>query len=199
MKKGWVLTQDAFEALLKWLDEDRECAAGKYEAIRSGLIKIFTCRGCSEAEDLADETMNRVASKVPEIARDYEGDPIPYFIRVSKNVEMEYARRSRRVIELDEARETPDQTIPEVDTDDDAQYDCLEKCLENLSADNRQLVIDYYQREKQAKIRHRQVLAAQLGIAVNALRIRAYRIRSDLRACVQRCMREQPAQLKCLE
>src|SRR5215813_2809748 len=193
MKKGWVLTQDAFDALLKWLDEDRECAADKYETIRSGLIKIFTCRGCLEAEDLADETMNRVASKVPEIANDYQGDPIPYFIRVSKNVQMEYARKSRRVIELDEASETPDQTITEVDAEDDAQYNCLETCLASLSADDRQLVIDYYQREKRAKIQHRKLLAEQLGIAVNALRIRAYRIRHDLRACVQKCVQEQPA------
>ena len=192
MKKEWVLTQEAFDALLDWLDDDRERAAAKYETIRLTLIKIFTCRRCFEAEELADETINRVASKIPEIAKDYQGDPILYFIRVSKNVHMEYARRSRRVTELDDANETP-AAIAEVDTDEDAQYDCLEKCLEHLSVNDRQLVIDYYQQEKQAKIDHRKRLAAQLGIAVNALRIRAHRIRRGLGKCVKNCVGQQPA------
>jgi hypothetical protein len=47
MKKDWVLTQDAFDKLLNWLDSDRERAGQKYETIRLRLIKIFTCRRCS--------------------------------------------------------------------------------------------------------------------------------------------------------
>ena len=44
MKKNWELSQEAFDALLIWLDSDREQAALKYERIRGGLIKIFTGR-----------------------------------------------------------------------------------------------------------------------------------------------------------
>jgi len=39
MKKEWVLTQEAFDRLLGWLDPDRESAGEKYEAIRLRLIK----------------------------------------------------------------------------------------------------------------------------------------------------------------
>ena len=59
MKKGWVLTQELFDTLLDWLDPDRERAGHRYETIRLRLIKIFTSRGCPEAEELADETINR--------------------------------------------------------------------------------------------------------------------------------------------
>jgi hypothetical protein len=52
MNKNWVLSQEAFDALLDWLDPDREQAGIKYEQIRLRLIKIFTGRGCSDAEDL---------------------------------------------------------------------------------------------------------------------------------------------------
>ena len=60
MKTGWVLTQEDFDRLLRWLDANLEAAGKEYEAIRQRLIKIFARRGCSEAEDLADETINRV-------------------------------------------------------------------------------------------------------------------------------------------
>jgi hypothetical protein len=48
MNKDWELSQEAFDALLDWLDSDREQAALKYETIRRSLIKIFTGRGCVE-------------------------------------------------------------------------------------------------------------------------------------------------------
>ncbi len=64
MHKEWTLTQAALDSLLAWLDPDRDRAGAKYEAIRTRLIKVFVCRGCPEAEDLADETINRVASKL---------------------------------------------------------------------------------------------------------------------------------------
>ena len=71
MKKEWVLTKEAFDALLEWLDPNRDIAAQKYETIRTRLIKIFSCRGCLEAEDLADETINRVTNKLPEICETF--------------------------------------------------------------------------------------------------------------------------------
>jgi dihydroneopterin aldolase len=67
MKKNWELSQETFDALLAWLDSDRDQAAMKYEKIRRALIKIFTGRACVEPEDLADETINRVARKLKEI------------------------------------------------------------------------------------------------------------------------------------
>ena len=93
MKKEWVLTQEAFDALLGWLDADREVAARKYETIRLRLVKIFVCRGCADAEDLADETINRVVAKLPEIAAAYVGEPAAYFYAVSQRIHQEYLRR----------------------------------------------------------------------------------------------------------
>ena len=45
MNKNWVMSQESFDALLGWLDSDRDKAGAKYEQIRSGLIKFFTFRG----------------------------------------------------------------------------------------------------------------------------------------------------------
>jgi DNA-directed RNA polymerase specialized sigma24 family protein len=179
MNKNWVLTQESFDALLDWLDPQREKAGQKYEDIRRRLIKIFTCRGCSEPEDLADETINRVTNKLKEIEAGFTGDRARYFYGVANKVHLEYLRRK------------PDVTLPlpvansgEVER----EFKCLETCMDRLTPDNRELVLQYYQEDKKAKIDHRKILAEQLGIAVNALRIRACRIRATLLECVQNCL-----------
>jgi RNA polymerase sigma factor (sigma-70 family) len=180
MKKDWILTQESFDALLVWLDPAREEAGRKYEEIRLRLIKIFTCRGCSEAEDLADETINRVSKKLKEIESTYSGARAPYFFGVANKVHLEYVRRPRPV------------PPPQADESEDIEkeYDCLEQCIEKLTPNNRDLVRLYYQDEKTAKIVHRKKLADQLGIALNALRIRAHRIRTTLQGCVEGCLQE---------
>jgi RNA polymerase sigma factor (sigma-70 family) len=184
MKKEWFLTQEAFDALLDWLDPNRDVAALKYETIRSRLIKIFACRGCLEAEDLADETINRVTSKLPEIQATYTGEPARYFYGVANKIHLEYTRRK------------PVATLPDTKTDGEQaelEYSCLDRCVAKLTPEQRELVLSYYQEEKHAKIEHRKLLASRLGIAANALRIRAHRIRTSLQKCVKECLQEAAA------
>lgn len=184
MKKDWVLTQEAFDALLGWLDPNREVAAQRYETIRSRLIKIFACRGCSEAEDLADETINRVTTKLPEMEATFDGEPARYFYGVANKIHLEYLRR----------KPVPPLPEPEVDSvESELEYLCLDRCVEKLTTEHRELVLSYYQEQKHAKIEHRKVLASKLGIAVNALRIRAHRIRVTLQECVKQCLQDTAA------
>jgi DNA-directed RNA polymerase specialized sigma24 family protein len=184
MNKEWVLTQESFEALLNWLAPQREEAGKKYEDIRRRLIKIFACRGCSEPEDLADESINRVISKLKEIEETFQGDPALYFYGVANKVHLEYLRRPI----------TPQMPLPREDSESiEKEYACLEKCVQKLTPANRELVLQYYQEEKRAKIEHRKLLADRFGIALNALRIRAHRIRTTLQQCVQSCIQEAKA------
>ena len=196
MKKEWVLTQDAFDTLLGWLDPDRDRAGKKYEEIRSRLIKIFTCRACADAEDLADETINRVSAKIPAVASGYQGDPALYFFGVCQKVQLEYLRKARlkdAEFPIESNVNTSDRSRTIFGDEIEPEYECLERCLEHLPTDNRKLVLQYYQQEKQAKIDHRKRLATELGIALNALRIRAHRIRRALEQCVQDCLKQQSA------
>ena len=179
MKKEWVLTKESFDALLAWLDANPGAAAMKYEQIRTRLIKVFICRGCFEPEDLADETIDRVARRLHDIEATFAGDPMRYFYGVAHKIHLEYLRR----------KPIPQSAPPADDTDQaEREYECLERCMQKLSPNNRELVLQYYQEERQAKIDHRKRLAAKYGIAVNALRIRACRIRALLHECVQECV-----------
>lgn len=196
MKKEWVLTQDAFNTLLDWLDADRDRAGCKYEAIRRRLVKIFTGRGCHEAEELADETINRVIARVGDVAREYKGDPALYFYGVAQKVHLEYLRKAQsQPLRLAEGPGETSRNMPifKPANDIEPEYDCLERCLKSLPPNDRDLVLQYYEQERQAKIEHRKLLARELGIAVNALRIRAHRIRHVLQECMEDCLGEQPA------
>jgi DNA-directed RNA polymerase specialized sigma24 family protein len=178
------LNQDGFDKLLSWLDQDREQAGRKYEEIRRRLIKIFTCRGCYEPEDLADETINRVAKKVEEISKTYVGNPALYFYGVARKVHQEYLRRKPLYA----------QPLP-LHTDElEHAYQCLERCIQKLAADSRDLVLQYYYGDKRAKIERRRRLADQLGIGLNALRNRAHRVRAILHQCVENCLAHSVAQ-----
>ena len=196
MKKEWVLTQDTFDTLLNWLDPNPDRAGMKYENIRLRLIKIFTCRQCWAAEELADETINRVVARVTDVVKDYEGDPALYFYGVARNVEREYRRKlhlqDSDASADDAARPTVSAGTVWVD-DAEPEYECLERCLDSLPTNNRKMVLEYYQQERQAKIDHHKRLADELGIAVNALRIRVHRIRRALGECVRDCLEQQPA------
>lgn len=88
--KDRPVSREAFDQMLVWLDTDRERAGQKYEEIRYRLIKIFVCHGCIDPEGLADETIDRVIHKVPEIAPNYAGNPALYFSGVARYILLEY-------------------------------------------------------------------------------------------------------------
>jgi DNA-directed RNA polymerase specialized sigma24 family protein len=184
MRKDWKLTKEAFDKFLTWLHPNRDEAGKKYENIRRHLVIILTCRGCTEAEELADEAINRVIRRAQQMADTYKGEPEYYFIAVAHNLYLEYAAKRKVWSEL--PLELPQQSDP--DQDEGREYDCLELCIQRLSLANRDLVIRYYQEDKRARIDHRKKLADELGIAVNALRIRAHRIRATLQECIESCL-----------
>jgi DNA-directed RNA polymerase specialized sigma24 family protein len=191
MKKDWQLTADALDQLLKWLDPDRDRAGQRYEQIRRTLIVIFTVRGCPIAEELADETINRVIGRIPELAPTYIGDPAHYFRAVAHNLHSEYrAGLKKQAIAIAQAPPAPVVIAP-AEPQDEQEFECLEHCLQKLKPEHRELVLKYYQENKQAKIDHRKLLADRLGIALNALRIRAHRIRNELQKCLDDCVAQQ--------
>ena len=179
MKREQLLTQDSFDRLLAWLNADRSQAGEIYEEIRQRIIKVFVRRGCTVAEELADETIDRVSRKVAEIAPGYVGDPAAYFCGVAQNVFREHVRPKPFALPI---------PAPDPPEDREQRHQCLEQCLDDLDAESRELILDYYQYEKQAKIERRKKMAEQLGIGVSALRMRAHRIKADLKSCVGKHM-----------
>jgi DNA-directed RNA polymerase specialized sigma24 family protein len=180
MKADAPLTQQELETLFAWLDPDLNCAAHKYEIIRRGLIQRFVNRGCMDAESLADETIDRVTKKVAEISIAYQGNPASYFHGVARNVFFEYCRERRN-----QAKNPPPEMEP---TFSEVYYDCLERCLAELSTEKRDLILRYYSEIKRAKIESRKKIRQELSVNPDALRVRTYRIRKTLDHCVRKCV-----------
>jgi hypothetical protein len=177
------LATELFVDMLAWLDSDRERAWEKLDTIRRRLIKMFATRGMDDAEALADETIERVASSSSKLSKTFAGDPIQYFLGVSRVVFLEIQKPA-----IPMAVESV--LAGNLDISDRA-HDCLEKCLEQLTQSDRELILEYYQSGKADRIAHRQNLARSLNISLNALRLRSHRIRVGLERCVRSCLQEE--------
>lgn len=187
MRKPWQPTPDDFKLFLNWLDQDVENAARRYEQVRQNLITILTRRGCHRAEELADETFNRVMRRLPEMINTYVGEPAKYIIVVARNLHLEYVKEMERLESLPDHDHT-NLSVSQADDTKEMEAGCLERCLRQLSQEQRKLVVDYYLEDKRAKIDHRKKMADELGIGLNALRIRAHRIRAALEDCLNHCL-----------
>ncbi|HLI84671.1 MAG TPA: hypothetical protein VKV17_12175 [Bryobacteraceae bacterium] len=171
-RQRWTLNGQALDRLLLAFDADREAAAQKYEALRRKLIDLFAWERSESPEDLADETLNRLARRVS------EGTGIPNLDR--------YAFGIARLLLQEEARSLRARTaalrdLPLVTgtTPDSGMLKRIRRCLAALPAENRELLARYYSED-------REQLARAQGISMNALRNRVLRLRQRLYDCVMR-------------
>lgn len=179
-----TITKEQFDSLLTWLGKDRDAAGRRYQMIHAGLVRIFVSKGFNNAEDLADETINRVMVRLPQIRGSYIGEPAYYFHGVAKNIIRESSRRKEISGSLREIRIDPVVDI-KIDTKED--HDCLGHCLDRLTATKRNLILDYYLYEGHQKIEHHKNMAVQLRITEGAFRSRAHQIRLKLQNCMHQC------------
>ena len=166
---------------MAFLDSDREVAGEKYEEVRRKLIRMFARRGCAIAEELADEVIDRVTRKCLEIVQTYEGDPFLYFYGVAHNVLREYFKPDPPL---------PSRPPPEPADEKERRDVCLTRCKEQLDPSSRKLIEEYFRYDGRAKINYRKQLAVELGFSLNTLRMKAFRIKEDLKKCVVACLDE---------
>ncbi len=187
-----VTNPDGFNEILAWLNPDRELAANMYVQLRHDVARIFVWNGCSDPEGLTDEVFDRVTRKVHGLRQTYDGDPRLFFYGVARNLVKETAKKVKTYASFDDAGATMHvRAQPEAHEEEEsvhAREDCLQVCLKGLSSEQRRLILDYYALEKQGKIAHRVRIARQLGLSVEALRVRVYRIRVTLEECIEQCL-----------
>jgi DNA-directed RNA polymerase specialized sigma24 family protein len=113
------------------------------------------------------------------MVEDYYGDPALFFYGVARNVRHEYERKKLKPVA---------QPVEAYSEDLEDEHECLEKCMQTLLPNQRNLVLQYHREDKRAKIENRKRMAQQLGISTNALSIRAHRIKLALQQCVETCL-----------
>jgi RNA polymerase sigma-70 factor (ECF subfamily) len=152
-----------FEALL-----DSVGGASAYLKLRAKLVAYGARRWRGSADDVADEALARIEAQLAGGAP--VRDVTRYAFGVAKRVALEAVRRWRR----EHGRgECPDAIALERDGEE-RDPACV---LARLPADDRALLVRY----GAARGAARRALADELGINVNALRIRVHRARRRLR------------------
>jgi DNA-directed RNA polymerase specialized sigma24 family protein len=190
-----VLTQIAFTRLLHWLDDGVDSGGERYLEMRRRLVSYFTRRNRPSADELADDTLNRIGRTLEQDGVIATRPPARYCYVVARFVLLEDLRRERRHVPLDEPFLTHApkvRSITLVEADDrssvrERRLDALDRCLMALKPAQRELVVEYYRDTGRQKIERRRGMAERLGITMNALGIRVCRIRDSLMACVSQC------------
>ena len=180
---GRGLTAGAFASLLTRLGPDAERAGSAYEHLRRALVSFFAWRGAATPEDCADETLDRLAARLDD---GVAVEDVPRFARgIARMVLLEHWRRpDARSVPLDELPSAPAMEAPE----DEALPRCLDRCLDELARDGRDLILEYYGGDGRRRIDRRKRMAQALGASESALRSRAQRLRDQLERCITRCM-----------
>ena len=180
-----ILNQDDFEILLAWLDSDRETAGKLYEKIRKGLINYYYFKGCVDGESLADETINRVTQKITTLDLSTENKPITIFYGFAANIFLEEIKKRKRELPIEFDFPTNSEQS------NHTKLDCLDICLERLSDEDRKLAVYYYAKNKSDKFEHRRIIAEDLNINVASLHVKLFRIRQNLRKCIEICVEKK--------
>lgn len=155
--------------------------------MRRRLVWYFGHKRCLSPDELADDTLNRVARRLEEEGTIADASPARYCYIVAKFVFLEHLRR---IEQQQSALRTIDAPAAAIDEPQERRLDCLERCLGELAPADRDLILAYYDGDGSARIRNRKALSARLGLTPNALSIRACRIRESLEECVAGCAPE---------
>lgn len=183
---------ERFEALLRLLDPDRNRAAEKYEDLRRRLIKFFQWNSCFPAEDLVDETLDRVTEKLPDAP---VLDVVGFAWGVAKHVRQEASKQSERIVQMSAlpggmelpSRDRGPERVLQEQMEDERRAECLRRCLRRFSRTDREVFLKYHNIPGE-HTEYRQRLAANFGLSIGALRVKINRLREKLENCLRQCM-----------
>lgn len=190
MRLDKVLKQEEFDGLLGLFSENREEAGMIYEELRKSLVRYFEARDCRDADMLADETLSRVAVKAHTFDPSRHTRPSSFVFGFASKILLEYSRDPQKMrITYDRwVQSALSVPVDQKEYEDEAAgMECLRKCLGKMSAEDRELMIAYYGKEKQEKIASRKLIAEKLGIKMETLHMRVHRLRESLKKCMKRC------------
>lgn len=184
MEENPDLAQTQFDTLLVWLADDREKAGEKYEEIRESLIRFFEIKGCHDVLTLTDETIHRVTSKISTLQLNSELKMTTLFFGFAKNVYFEYQRQKENQFTSD-SQNFAAKVTDSAGSANSLYLDYLQECLETYSAADRELILDFYAKDKHEKVVQRRNLAKKLNLTAGTMNTRIYRIRLALQKCIE--------------
>ena len=160
MTRDWVGTPGELSRLVNWLEGSEDAGGESYVAMHGRLASYFARKGCRAPEELADDTLTRVARRLSEEGAITGVLPAQYCYIVARFVFLEYLRRP----EHDGGGLVGDVPAPPRAEDEatDRLLATLDACLEQLDARDRTLILEYYSGGRAGRIAMRRELAGKL-------------------------------------
>jgi hypothetical protein len=181
-----MITED-FTRFLARLSPDKEEAGRCYIRLHRRLVGFFNMKGVTDPSSAADETIERASVKIN------AGTTVPdvesYCMGFARNIAKERWRREQRESStflrfIENLANNADEEIERIKR-------ILRPCFENLTAEERELLLAYCQvHTGRARAEYRRRLAESRKTTVMALRMRVTRLRSILTDCVEKLSQE---------
>lgn len=204
-----------FKVLLYALDRDENEAGRIYETIRERLISLFLSRQLSNLEEYADEVFNRVAKKLVldksgELFYEKQGglerldrkEFLGFIIRVAQLLAREKFKQEKKLEITDwQTNFQPPSYDPEklirereIEIQAELKFKFQQKCLAELSAEDRRLLTEYTLLGENAesgsdKRAKREQMAKKNDLTILNLRTRISRMREKLADCVKNLLK----------
>lgn len=175
------LTAESYSLLLKAFSSDEKEAALAYAKLRDSLARFFQLKGDS-ADEAADETLDRVAVKLGENV--LIDDLTKYSFGVARLVFLERLRKMQKEKKAFENYrvENAHQKFDE-EADD---FSPFRECFESLPNADKSILRAYFIDLPHAELNeNRQKLTDKLGVTLNNLRLKIFRLRRRLEDCVR--------------
>lgn len=205
----WQLDDVSLAALVRALGPDTEQAGRRYASLRERLVRFFEWNRVPIADELADETLDRLARRLgrTETAATNENTndlspaeaverPEEFAAGIARLVLYEQRRRQIRAEQAFESIEREsaiDLVLAQTENSQHAEElsAVLDACMAELTREQRELIGRYYNVNGRTMIDARKLLAQEMGISINALRNRALRIRAELENRMRSRLRER--------
>ena len=183
----------SFELLLEAITKPGREAVEDYQRIRNKLCRFFGAYAVVDPDELADESIDRVAQKLGAGAvLDLTSDS--YFLTVARFVLLEHRRKHlNRAVSLDDEESYFE---PSYDPAEEAErtneriqreigLDAIADCRSKLSDEEREILDNYNGGSGREKIDRRNALAVKLGKTKEALIVAVSRINTKIKNCVK--------------
>ena len=195
------MESNSLSSLLALLHHDPVEAATAYRRLQQRLVRFFNLTAASDPQQLADETIKRLAQRAAEDAAAVPvanaNDPASAeggspMIRSATALVSGVARE---VLQGDLSRSQSNdqavvdwfaQTSKAFDPNRERRQAILRSCLSRLSPERRRLIENYYGWSSSNKAERHLQLARSLDLNLDALHAKVLRSRAQLESCVRR-------------
>ena len=182
----------AFERFLYTLGPDLEKAGKIFTDLHNRLVIFAETRKHPDPEGFADKVLS-VLQRKTEIEN--VKNPQAFAYGIAQKLHMaEWRNRPKAPVSISEMPDGTEPAAPPAEVLEDRLYelrhDCLMRCLEKLSASDREIIFHYYRLDDASNKSHiaRKSFASRLNIRSKTLAVQVHRIKKkQLTPCIEDC------------